>query len=236
MNMRKAFLTLLVLTPVMMMVLAALPTEVAADPLQRDGTIYYGSHERIYIGMYSEGYTGKVKVTTNATVDVYILTDDYVFSYPDSFSTVKAVEKTKNADFSFKASGGESYYLVIDNLDNSKTTDAIPTGDVTFDATYPNILDQVEEDVQWIAMGCLLTIVAVVIIVVVIIVVIIYLITRKKSPPPQQAYPQYQQQYQPPPPSPYEPPPPSPYEPPPPQQHPGQQPPMQQQPGQPPYY
>lgn len=205
-----------------------------ADPITRDGNIYMNSSEHIYMGTWTESGSPTIKVTTNASVDVYVLTTLQYSGYPESFTYTKAWENTKSVDSKIKVESGESYYLIIDNMDNGRSTDATPKGDVEFSATYPNYLDRFSKEVEdlawtgfWVCMG---PIIIAVIVLVIIIIIVIYLVVKKKKPEqqqpqyqqqPYQQQPQYQQQpyqqqyqqqpqYQPPPPSPYEPPPPPP--------------------------
>jgi hypothetical protein len=230
MSMRRA---IMVISALLFVTLLLVPLNASADPLTKSGAISKDDYERIYIGSFSDGGDRVVKVTTNASVDVYLITSEDFSTYPESFTPVKSAEKTTNARLTFKANSGDLYYLVIDNIDNGRSTDQVPTGDVTYEATYPNVLDVIQDDINTFAWTCVGVVVGVIVLIVVIVVVIIYVVTRKKkaAPPPPgaggpvyhqqpQAGYQYQQQqptgYQPPQPSPYEPPPPSPYEPPPP--------------------
>jgi len=226
--MRRQLVSITLLALFLLSSLALVPAPAAADNIERDGTIYYDSYERLAIGSYSDSYSGKIKVTTNASVDVYLLTSTYAYSYPESFVPTKTKEKTMKAEFSFTAKAGETYYVIIDNTDNSRSTDAVPTGSIAYQASYPNVLDQLVDDVGWAARMCMIWIILIVVIIVVVVVLIIYFVTRKPKTPPQQQYPPaYQQPYQPPPaqagyqqqPG-YQPPPPDQYEPPPPNQPP----------------
>ena len=183
--MRRQLVSIALLSLFLLSSLAFVPAPAAADNIKRDGTIYYDSYERLSIGSYSDSYTGKVKVTTNASVDVYVLTSTYAYSYPESFTPTKSKEKTMSAEFSMTFKAGETYYVIIDNLDNSRSTDAIPSGDVTYDASYPNVLDQLVDDVGWAATWCLIWIILIVVIIVVVVILIIYFVTRKPKTPPQ---------------------------------------------------
>ena len=224
----------LLMMSVMMLVIASAP--VGASPSTKSGTVYYGNYEEIFVGEWTTSTDLHFTVTSNATIDVYLMTTSETINYPTgSFNPLKAVEKTKNADFKVKSSTSDSYYLIIDNVDNSRSTDAVPTGDAAYNATYPNFLDTTTSTVNNIVNTCIIGAIAIVVIIVVVIIVIIYFfVIRKKPQPPVVQTPygvqpvqsqqpvQYQQPGYPAQPQPYAPPPPSPYEPPPPPP-PGQQ-------------
>lgn len=223
----------MIMIPVLFLAFASTPVQAADN--KKGGTVYYGDSENIMVGTWTTSKDLHFTVKSNATIDVYVLTSSDFFNYPSgSFTPVKAVEKTTSADFKIRSSSSESYYLVIDNTDNSRSTDAIPTGSAAYNATYPNFLDTATDTVDDIVSTCIIgAIVVVVIIVVVIIVIIYFVVIRKKKQPPvaqapytqtpvqyqqpvyqqqpqQPVYQQQPQQYAPPPPSPYEPPPPPP--------------------------
>jgi heme/copper-type cytochrome/quinol oxidase subunit 2 len=207
---------------ILMLFLLASTTVGAAD-LKRSDEISYDDHDYISLGSGLNERQIDVTVTANATIDVYVLTStQYSFGtqYPDNFTPTVAKEKLKSITFTFTASAQEEYYLIIDNLDNGRSTDAVPTGEVHYDATYSNPFEDLSDDIGESAFWCGMTILAIVIIVVVVIIVIVWFFSKKKpkqgTPAQQTPSPQPSQQ-QPPPLSPYEPPPPSPYEPPPPQ-------------------
>lgn len=196
--------------------------------------IYENDYE--YHSLWALNQDEEIDVSVDVTspsgglIDVYILSSSHYSSYPDGvFTPTIEKEGVSSTDFTFKAPDDATYYLIIDNEDNSRSTDAVPVGDVTVsyeydDPIYASIQD-IEEAAEAFAFGCLMIVVIAVIIIVVIIVVVIFLIVRKPKEPAAQApapYPQqppYQQPQQP-------------YQPPP-----GQQPPYQPPPGQqpPPY-
>ena len=213
--------------------MAVVPTG-TSEPLTDSGSIDQGYSKTLLIGSWSESYEMNFKVTSNATIDVYVLTSTEYSNYPYSFNPTYSMEQVKSATFKVKASAQEGYYLVIDNQDNSRSTDQVPVGPVTYSAEYPDVMDQITDTVDTAISMCMIMVVLVVVVIVVVIVLIIYFVTRKKSPPPavvappmayqppQQPYVQPQQPYQQPP-AQYAPPPPSPYEPPPPPPPAGQQ-------------
>jgi hypothetical protein len=157
--------------------------------------------------------------------------DEYYSNYPNGdFYPVEAKERVSETTFKFKTPDDQFYYLVIDNEDNSRSNDAIPTGTVTVDYEYDNaIADDLEDAWNTAMLMCIIGVVVAVVVVIIIIVVIVMLIKGKDKPPqypPQQPYqqqPGYQQYQQPPGYPPQQPP----YQPPP-QQPPPQGPPPQQ--------
>ena len=228
----KAYLLSALLSLTVILVLGALPA--GASTLEKEGTIYSGSSEQITVGTWPAPTSLHFTVTSNSNVDVYLLTSDELFNYPSgSFSTVKSYENTVKADFSITSSPTESYILVIDNQDNSHPSDAVPTGDANYKATYPDFMSSPQETVTNIFLFMVIIVVVVVVVVIVIIVVIVYFISRSSKPeqPQPMVMPPPQPQYIPPPAA-QPAAPPSPYEPPPPDYPPQQQGPQYQQPPQ----
>jgi hypothetical protein len=190
----------------------------AQDTISDTVTIFENDNEQKWLlGLsQNEKIDIYVEVTSppGASVDVYILSSTERSNYPDgSFTPTVAHEDVSVADFSFKQPDSLSYYLVIDNEDNSRSTDAVPTGDVTVDFEYDNplsaILDPVE-DALWT--GFMICIIGIVLVIVVIVVIVVLVVRsgKSKQPPPQQyppqqqypqqgAYPPQQQPYAPPP-------------------------------------
>ncbi len=235
---RKALLGILVLCIVALGLFSA-GIVAAEKKISKPGeVIYEGDYEWVWLWGLSKDEKLNVDVTVvdpaGAKVDVYILTDTQYTNYQSgsSFTAKVAKEGVSSTDFSFKPSDMATYYLVIDNKDNAKTTDAVPTGDVTVDYEYTDPLSAtigaLEEAGETAFMLCILGIVVIVIIVVVVIVVIIKVASKGKQPPaqPQQPYPQQPYPQQPYPQQPY---PQQQYGPPP-----GEQPPQGQPPQQPP--
>jgi heme/copper-type cytochrome/quinol oxidase subunit 2 len=212
---------------VILLVVASAPAQAAAN--KKQGTVSYGSYEQILVGTWTTSTDLHFTVTSNTTIDVYVLTAEDIINYPSgSFSPVKAVENTKSADFKIKSETTNSYYLIIDNTDNSRSSDALPKGDAAYNATYPNWMDTAGHTVDSIVSTCILGAIAVVVIIIVVIIVIVYFVViRKKPQPPVVQAPyaapavQYQQPVYQPQPQPYAPAPPSVYEPPPPPQQQG---------------
>jgi hypothetical protein len=153
-------------------------------------------------------------------VDVYVISQNQFNGYPESsFTPALAREGITHTDFTFTVPDNQRYYIVIDNMDNSRASDTVPLGNVTVDYEYSNpLLEEAEDAFMTGVMYCVAGVVIIVAIIVIIVVII--LVSGNKSPPPvppapyppMQPYPQqpYQQPYQPPPPGvppPYPPPP-----------------------------
>lgn len=213
-------------------------TVVSADKIKETNeVISSGSYKSVMLLGLTEGEEIEVSVEvvspTGGLVDVYILPSSDYFNYPDDpFSPELSREGVTTTTFTFKTPDTSGYYLIIDNVDNYRTTDTVPTGSITVDYEYDDPLEEWTKAAEAIALTCILGIVAIVVIIVVIIVVVVLLLAKKEKPPqyppqypqqPQTQYPGYQQypQY-----------PQQPYQPPP--QQPPQQPPPGQPPGQPP--
>lgn len=237
--MKKKLLGILAIVMVFMGLLGA-GTVSAEKITNSDEVIYEGDYEYVWLLGLKKDHNIEVDVSVDspadAKIDVYIIIDSEFSDYQNDgqFTSEIQHEDVSSASFKFKNPDGETYYLVIDNKDNSRSSDAIPTGDVTVDYEYDNpfsaTLQDLEEAAEAVAFTCIAAIVLGIVIVVVIIVVIIYLITKKDKPPQQQP-PQYQQPppgqyqgYQQPPQQPYQQPPQQPIQEPP--QQPPQQPPQ----------
>jgi hypothetical protein len=205
---------------------------VSADKVtEEDVVIPEDSYEDVFWLLVYEDDKVDVSVTVDSPsgglVDVYILSSSEWFDYPDEpFTPELSKESVSTTSFTFTAPEAGSYYLIIDNVDNSRSNDAIPTGSVTVDYEYEDVLAEKVEEAFWTGMWiCIVGIIIIVVVIIVIIVVVLKI--SSKGGPPQQP-PQYQQQYPPPQQPPYQQYPQQPYQPPP------QQPPQQPPPGQPP--
>jgi hypothetical protein len=229
---RKALLGILVFCIVTLGLFSA--GTVSADQITKSGEVLYdGDYDYVWLWGLSkdEKITVDVSVVSpaGAKIDVYILSQTEFNSYQsgESFTPKVTHEDISSASFKFKSPDSQVYYLVIDNMDNARSTDAVPTGEVTLDYEYTDPLtaaiEAFEEAGETAFMICIMGIVIIVVVIIVIVVVVIKVAGKGKQPPaqPQQPYPQ--QPYQQPPPGGY---PQQPYDQPPPQQ-PGDQPPQQ---------
>jgi hypothetical protein len=121
-------------------VLASLPglsPSAAAQDLQRDDiAVAQGQYFREDIFLPADGSIWQVTaVVLNNTsrIDLYIVrTTDLVFGYPDSaFSPLETRENVSYASILWRPdSRREAFSLIVDNLDNSRPSDARPTGEV----------------------------------------------------------------------------------------------------------
>jgi hypothetical protein len=174
-----------------------------------------------------------VKTPPGAHVDVYIIPYDQ-FSYYTSgraFNVSVARENVNSVSFSLTDPDSNSYYLIVDNMNNARASDAINTTNVTVDVVRDNpILSNVQGPLDQINNICY-AIAAIIGLVIVLLVVAVFYSHRKKKAQQAQYAMQYQQpgygpagqpMYQQPP-----------YNPPP--AYPQQQPPYQQPPYQQPY-
>ncbi|UCG69314.1 MAG: hypothetical protein JSV09_16305 [Thermoplasmata archaeon] len=200
-----------------------------------DEVIYEDDYEYVLLWALEKDENIEVDVSVDspagAKIDVYIISDTEFSDYQTDGVFIPEIqhEDVSSASFKFKNPDGGTYYLVIDNKDNSRTSDAVPTGDVTVDYEYDDpffaTIEDLEEAAGFVAFTCIAAIVLGVVIIIMIIVVIIFLVTKKEKPPQQPA--PYQQPPQAPYPGYQQPPPQQPY------QQPPQQP-IQEPPGQPP--
>ena len=135
-------------------------------------------------------------VTSGGNVDLYIMTSEmYRDRYQQDlhFNPAMVRENITTARFTWTQPDDSTYYLVIDNWDNGRTTDAKPTGNVTYDLFYDDgFLDDLDElfgMAMMMVVGCCL-------LVIIVVVVVIWLLFRKKKDnqgtvviPPPVAYP-----------------------------------------------
>jgi hypothetical protein len=194
--------------------------------------IGFGDYEsEMFIGLEEDEeieVTVTVTSPVNGKVDVYILSSsEYHSRYPTkTFYPALAKENITTTTFTFECPDDQTYYLVIDNEDNARANDAVPTGSVTVDYEYDDpfaaTLKDIEEGFWAVWWMCIAGVVIAVVIVVVIIVLIFYFLFKKDKPPQYpaqyQQYPQAQIGYPGYPQQPYQGPPQQPPSPPPPQQ------------------
>lgn len=208
-------------------------TVVSADKRTKEDVIIpeddYVDESLLLLG---EGDEIDVSVTVTSPsgglVDVYIISSSEWIDYPyDPFTPEIAREGVTTTSFTFTVPELGSYYLIIDNENNSRASDTVPTGSVTVDYEYEDpSFEQIEEALELATWICIAGVIIIVVVIIVIIVVVVMVISKKEKPPQQPQYPPQQPPYQQYPQQPQQP-----YQPPP--QYPPQQPP-QQPPGQPP--
>jgi flagellar basal body-associated protein FliL len=162
----------------------------AATTKKSDVQIDPGDEERDMLLGANKNDEIDIKVTSDIPVDVYILTSDDYWNFPDpDYSNSKLSEKgVTTAKFTYKIPDDDTYYLVISNPNNITAT-------VDYEYT-----DFVTEGVEDIMFGIFICIIIVILVVIVVIAILIYFAIRKKNQPPMSpAYPPPQQQYYPPP-------------------------------------
>lgn len=205
-----------------------------AEALSQYAELEKGTNKRYVLsGDSGDEFSIDFNIHNGTRADVYIMTKaQYDDNYPDEdFKTSYDSERTDYLEDEYwQKPDNQTYYLVVDNLDNSRLTDENATGDISYYINSVNeteleevlgfIGDIVERGILLLA-GCC-------IVIIVVIVAVVYLLNRDKqdtvlirSPGryPPTGPPQYQPAGQPPP------------------YHPGPpQPPQYQPPGQPPQY
>ena len=117
----------------------------------------------------------EVTVSSGGPVDVYIMSEREYNKYNNGqdFKVEVAKEKVEHTAFMFENPDGSDYYLVIDNMDNNRGSDAVPTDNVYYNYSSP--IEERHNDVIRKQMYMWGGIVAGIIIAVIIIVVIIIL-------------------------------------------------------------
>jgi hypothetical protein len=81
----------------------------------------------------------EVTVSSGGSVDVYIMSKRQYVNYDngEDFKPKVAKEKVEHTTFTFENPDGGDYYLVIDNKDNNRKSDAVPTDNVFYNYTSP---------------------------------------------------------------------------------------------------
>jgi len=188
----------------MALALLMVPAAVTADVDETNLSVDMKDNYRDMIILLHIGSEIKVTVTSNASVDVYILTStEYYTNYPTDFTAAHKVLNTKSTTFTWKLPTGDTYFVVVDNDFNYIPGSADPTGEVviSYHRSGASAEDGVQQAAWYAGMACIGIIVILVIIVVVIIVVIVMVMKKKdhpvQGPPPGYAPPVPQQSYQP---------------------------------------
>ena len=113
--------------------------EVAGDAEYHYVRLDYEDHT-VYTFWIPSGKIPKVefKLIKGANVDFYILVEEEYYKYVEdlSFSHVVAKENTRRFDDGWGPYEDVEYYIVIDNKNNSRATDAVPEGRVFYDFEY----------------------------------------------------------------------------------------------------
>lgn len=219
-----------ILLAALVLVTLLVPLTVTADVDVTDRTIDMNSYYSDPIIVLNSNNEVKVTVTSNSSVDVYIVALMEFLNYPGNFSPEYKQLNTKSTTFTWKVPTTGTYYVIVDNEVNNIPGSATPTGPVVI--SYHRTGQTIEEAAQavvWYASILCISVIVVIVVVVVVIVLVVIKLSRKKEQPPQQMYaqpgvppqPYYQQpppqqpgQYSPPPPPPQQGPPMSPPSPP----------------------
>lgn len=81
----------------------------------------------------------EVTITSGGPVDVYIISEGQYKIYEEGgdFKSKISRERVNHTEFVFENPDSGTYFLVIDNIDNSRKNDAVPYDDVTYTYTAP---------------------------------------------------------------------------------------------------
>ena len=187
---------LMVTFAIFLLIITYLPK---AEAYQETSTISKDTHVKYYlIGKSGDEFEIEFTVTQGDYADLYIMTR---FEYNEHYMNNKSFnasflrEKTKSVQSTWTQPDDQDYYLVVDNEDNARESDAEPSGDITYRIEYNN--KTAEEEVEKFFGFALMVVALCCGIIIVIIIVVIYLLLRKKKEPPMIG-PQYRQGYQPP--------------------------------------
>ncbi len=94
-----------------------------------------------------------VKSPSDAPVDVYILTTNEYdwYRWNGSFTPTVSYENFTLIYFKFTGPGDHNYFLVIDNKDNSRSADAIPSGTIMVDYNYDDPYENQQKEADALA-------------------------------------------------------------------------------------
>lgn len=203
---------------VQLMVVSALPMMIillpGAEGNSNYDTVFEGDHHRYNIGGDpNDVYSIDFSVQNGTKADVYIMTkNEYDNNYPDgNFQVSFDIERTDFFDGEkWTRPDNDIYYLIIDNLNNSRSSDENTTGDIGYYLGYYNetnieeffdgLGDAIEKGILAVTACCVL--------VIVIIIAIVVLLRKDKrdtvyipapggyGPPPQYYPPPRPPQYQ----------------------------------------
>ncbi len=168
----KLLLITMLLALFMSSLLAVAPESAATK--YTDQTLSKDSHEvySLYGGADDE-FSIVVTVTMGAKIDVYIMryTEYSNYSKGEDFTPVKIWENTSSVNEHWIMPDDSSYRLVVDNENNSRDSDAQPSGSVTYDIEERNLsLEDAIEELFGYGLVCVATCCGGAILVVVIVV------------------------------------------------------------------
>ncbi len=152
----------------------------------------------------------EIEVRVNSTyrdsnVDVYIMSFFEINLYPNqSFLPTYAEENISGVLINWVIPDDQTYYVIIDNADNNRTADALPTGDVRVSVSIEY------ESKTFESLTTFLVVIAIILAIFFVVLIIAVMLAKKKAPPsyshqsdrvpygPQPQYPVPHQEYVPP--------------------------------------
>ena len=113
----------------------------------------------------------EIKVINGSAIDIYLTgsagNDDYKDNEDFTFYTDYSEEHTKSIKYTFEAPTDDDYYIIIDNQDNGRKNDTIPTGSVEVEINIEkdDDLKELEEFFEGALLICAITIAVIIIII-----------------------------------------------------------------------
>lgn len=104
-----------------------------------DEEVKKGDYRKFSVDLHGhKELTFSIEVTLGTEVDVYLLSSAEYSNYRNGkqFQAVKEYEICTSAQGSFKDKKSDNYYIIVDNLDNVRSSDAQPKADVEFSLSY----------------------------------------------------------------------------------------------------
>ncbi len=103
-------------------------------------TLYTSSDDEVEIDF---------EVTQGVKVDIYILSQQQYNNYRDGkyFTPSFSRENTLGVDDDYTIEDDQNYYLIVDNKDNARSSDAKPQGSMTYNLEYE--VDDDPDDFPW---------------------------------------------------------------------------------------
>jgi len=107
--------------------------------------IQKGGHDKYELWLYNgDEVTLDFQVTQGGEVDLYFLIHEEYYNYsnnvmfyPDfSWENVTGLEEEFTVDTDYGLNHADEYYIIVDNKDNARSSDAIPDGFVVYDLEY----------------------------------------------------------------------------------------------------
>jgi len=188
---------------VLALLLLLFPLTVTADIERKNETIAMNGYATEPIIIIGSNKDVKVTVSSNASVDVYIISVSELFDYPSNFTPAYQKLATTSTSFTWKMPDSDLYYLAVDNELNNISGSADPKGPVVVSYKWSGVtIEEAAKAVAWWASMVCISLILIILIVIVVVIVVVLKVSQKKGPatPPQQPYygqPMGQQSYQP---------------------------------------